>query len=197
MSSLRKISRLLLLAVALVLLMPGQAHAYIGPGAGFALAGSFFAVFAAVFSALADVHHLAGAAAQADALRLAGAAAQPVQAGGHPRPRRHGPRPDRDDARGGQAAAPGRPARAGLLQAAGHHRAAALAGGVVDVPDGSTPASTTSSTSSRRTCAPTARSSARSRSARRAGRSAWASTGFPWARPTCGCCARASRSGAS
>ena len=34
-----------------VLLMPGQAQAYIGPGAGFALAGSFFAVFAAVFSA--------------------------------------------------------------------------------------------------------------------------------------------------
>ena len=42
---------------------------------------------------------------------------------------------------------------------------------------------------------PTARSSARSRSARRAGRSSWASTGFPWARPTCGCCERASRSG--
>ena len=44
--------RWLLLGVVLVLLMPGEAHAYIGPGAGFALAGSFFAVFAAVFSAL-------------------------------------------------------------------------------------------------------------------------------------------------
>jgi predicted AlkP superfamily phosphohydrolase/phosphomutase len=40
------------LGIALVLLMPGQAHAYIGPGAGFALAGSFFAVFAAMASAL-------------------------------------------------------------------------------------------------------------------------------------------------
>lgn len=52
MSPIRKAPGLLLLAVALVLLMPGQAHAYIGPGAGFALAGSFFAVFAAVGSAL-------------------------------------------------------------------------------------------------------------------------------------------------
>ena len=52
MSPARKFSRLLLLAVLLVLLMPGQAPAYIGPGAGFALAGSFFAVFAAVGSAL-------------------------------------------------------------------------------------------------------------------------------------------------
>jgi predicted AlkP superfamily phosphohydrolase/phosphomutase len=43
---------LLLLAFILVLLMPGQAQAYIGPGAGFALAGSFLAVFAAVASAL-------------------------------------------------------------------------------------------------------------------------------------------------
>ncbi len=48
----RMTSRLLLLVVVLVLLMPGQAQAYIGPGAGFALAGSFFAVFAAVASAL-------------------------------------------------------------------------------------------------------------------------------------------------
>ena len=46
-----KTSRLLILATLLVLLAPSQAHAYIGPGAGFALAGSFFAVFAAVFSA--------------------------------------------------------------------------------------------------------------------------------------------------
>jgi predicted AlkP superfamily phosphohydrolase/phosphomutase len=52
MSLIRMLSRLLLAAVVLVLLMPGQAEAYIGPGAGFALAGSFFAVFAAIGSAL-------------------------------------------------------------------------------------------------------------------------------------------------
>jgi predicted AlkP superfamily phosphohydrolase/phosphomutase len=45
-------SRLLLVTALLVLLLPSPAHAYIGPGAGFALAGSFFAVFAAFFSAL-------------------------------------------------------------------------------------------------------------------------------------------------
>jgi predicted AlkP superfamily phosphohydrolase/phosphomutase len=44
--------RLLLLSAVLVLLAPAVAHAYIGPGAGFALAGSFFAVFAAFLSAL-------------------------------------------------------------------------------------------------------------------------------------------------
>lgn len=43
---------LLWTAVVVVLLLPSSAHAYIGPGAGFALAGSFFAVFAAVFSAV-------------------------------------------------------------------------------------------------------------------------------------------------
>lgn len=42
----------LFLAVALVLTLPGTAHAYIGPGAGFALAGSFLAVFAAIGSAV-------------------------------------------------------------------------------------------------------------------------------------------------
>jgi predicted AlkP superfamily phosphohydrolase/phosphomutase len=47
--------RLLLLAVLVVLLVPSQAQAYIGPGAGFALAGSFFAVFAAVISAFFTV----------------------------------------------------------------------------------------------------------------------------------------------
>jgi predicted AlkP superfamily phosphohydrolase/phosphomutase len=43
-----------LCAVALLVLLlePTPAHAYIGPGAGFALAGSFLAVFAAFFSAL-------------------------------------------------------------------------------------------------------------------------------------------------
>lgn len=43
---------LALLAATVVLLAPRTAHAYIGPGAGFALAGSFLAVFAAIGSAL-------------------------------------------------------------------------------------------------------------------------------------------------
>ncbi len=43
---------LVLLALFVVLLSPTPAHAYIGPGAGFALAGSIFAVFIAVCSAL-------------------------------------------------------------------------------------------------------------------------------------------------
>src|SRR5262245_1449040 len=49
----RKIGWLLLLTILLVLLAPSPAHAYIGPGAGFALAGSFLAVFAAICSAVA------------------------------------------------------------------------------------------------------------------------------------------------
>lgn len=40
------------LALGALLVAPGPAHAYIGPGAGFALAGSFLAVFAAIFSAI-------------------------------------------------------------------------------------------------------------------------------------------------
>jgi predicted AlkP superfamily phosphohydrolase/phosphomutase len=52
MSPVRNASRLLLLVLVLVLLLPGEAHAYIGPGAGFALASSFFAVLAAIASAL-------------------------------------------------------------------------------------------------------------------------------------------------
>jgi predicted AlkP superfamily phosphohydrolase/phosphomutase len=47
-----KTVRLLLLAALVLALAPATAHAYIGPGAGFALAGSFLAVFAAFFSAL-------------------------------------------------------------------------------------------------------------------------------------------------
>ena len=39
------------ITILLILLAPGTAQAYIGPGAGFALAGSFLAVFAAVASA--------------------------------------------------------------------------------------------------------------------------------------------------
>src|SRR6202035_1280063 len=42
----------LLAAVLVVLLAPRPAHAYIGPGAGFAIAGSLFAVLAALMSAL-------------------------------------------------------------------------------------------------------------------------------------------------
>jgi predicted AlkP superfamily phosphohydrolase/phosphomutase len=48
----RKTCWLLLLTALVVLLAPSPAHAYIGPGAGFALAGSFLAVFAAICSAL-------------------------------------------------------------------------------------------------------------------------------------------------
>ncbi len=47
--------RYLVLAILLVVLIPSPASAYIGPGAGFALAGSFLAVFAAVFSAVVMV----------------------------------------------------------------------------------------------------------------------------------------------
>ncbi|HEX7450101.1 MAG TPA: hypothetical protein VF306_21250, partial [Pirellulales bacterium] len=43
---------LAMVAALLVLLVPGTAQAYIGPGAGFALAGSFLAVFAAIGSAV-------------------------------------------------------------------------------------------------------------------------------------------------
>ena len=43
---------LLLAAILLMFLAPNTAQAYIGPGAGFALAGSFFAVFTAFCSAL-------------------------------------------------------------------------------------------------------------------------------------------------
>jgi predicted AlkP superfamily phosphohydrolase/phosphomutase len=43
---------LLLTALLFLLALPGQAHAYVGPGAGFAVAGSFFAVFMAVCSAV-------------------------------------------------------------------------------------------------------------------------------------------------
>jgi predicted AlkP superfamily phosphohydrolase/phosphomutase len=48
----RRFATLALLTAGALLLSPGQADAYIGPGAGFALAGSFLAVFAAVCSAL-------------------------------------------------------------------------------------------------------------------------------------------------
>ncbi len=43
---------LILIGLGVLLLAPSPAYAYIGPGAGFALAGSFLAVFAAFFSAL-------------------------------------------------------------------------------------------------------------------------------------------------
>jgi predicted AlkP superfamily phosphohydrolase/phosphomutase len=47
-----KLIRLLFLAALLLLLYPSPAQAYVGPGAGFALAGSFFAVFATICSAI-------------------------------------------------------------------------------------------------------------------------------------------------
>jgi predicted AlkP superfamily phosphohydrolase/phosphomutase len=48
----RRTSWLLLLTAVVVLSSPSPAHAYIGPGSGFALAGSFLAAFAALGSAL-------------------------------------------------------------------------------------------------------------------------------------------------
>lgn len=47
-----KVIKLLLLGISLVLLMPGRAQAYIGPGAGFAAAASLFAMFTAMLSAI-------------------------------------------------------------------------------------------------------------------------------------------------
>ncbi len=44
--------RILICALALVVLLPDYALAYIGPGAGFALAGSFLAVFGTILSAI-------------------------------------------------------------------------------------------------------------------------------------------------
>jgi predicted AlkP superfamily phosphohydrolase/phosphomutase len=48
----KSVGLLLLAALAVVLLAPSPAHAYIGPGAGFAVVGSFLAVFAALLSAV-------------------------------------------------------------------------------------------------------------------------------------------------
>ena len=69
--------------------------AYIGPGAGFALAGSFLAVFGAVLSAVSmvllwPVRRLLPAAVPPPAAEAAA-----VQAGRHPGAGRAGPRPDR------------------------------------------------------------------------------------------------------
>jgi len=44
--------KFLLLIAFFVLIMPTQAQAYIGPGAGFAVAGSFLAIFGAVFAGM-------------------------------------------------------------------------------------------------------------------------------------------------
>ena len=51
----RRVLCLFFLAALAVVFDPGRAEAYIGPGAGFAVGGSFLAVFAAVFSALAMI----------------------------------------------------------------------------------------------------------------------------------------------
>ncbi len=47
----RSVRLLFLIGLAVVLLAPAPAHAYVGPGAGFAIAGSVWAVLAAFFSA--------------------------------------------------------------------------------------------------------------------------------------------------
>jgi predicted AlkP superfamily phosphohydrolase/phosphomutase len=49
----KKAAWLFALAILSVIMEPGRAAAYIGPGAGFAVGGSFLAVFAAAFSAIA------------------------------------------------------------------------------------------------------------------------------------------------
>ena len=51
-NSLRKKLKFILLASLFVVLIPRQAQAYIGPGAGFALVGSFLVMFTAVLSAI-------------------------------------------------------------------------------------------------------------------------------------------------
>ncbi|MFC1739360.1 alkaline phosphatase family protein, partial [Planctomycetota bacterium] len=48
----KKLGFLLLAVTVLVLVMPAQAQAYIGPGAGFAVVGSFLVMFGAIFSAM-------------------------------------------------------------------------------------------------------------------------------------------------
>ena len=48
----RNTLKLLFLAAVLVLVLPRPAQAYIGPGAGFALAGSFLSVLAVIFSTI-------------------------------------------------------------------------------------------------------------------------------------------------
>ncbi|MHC5061214.1 MAG: alkaline phosphatase family protein [Planctomycetota bacterium] len=47
--------KFLLLALFFILIMPARAEAYIGPGAGFAVAGSFLAIFGAVFAGMIAV----------------------------------------------------------------------------------------------------------------------------------------------
>ena len=47
-----RVPRIVVAAAMLVILLPGAAWGYIGPGAGFAVAGSFLAVLWAVLSAL-------------------------------------------------------------------------------------------------------------------------------------------------
>ena len=48
----RRLGWLVFVSPVAILLLPDPVYAYIGPGAGFALAGSFFAVFLAVCSAV-------------------------------------------------------------------------------------------------------------------------------------------------
>lgn len=43
------------LTCALVVVLPGTVHAYVGPGAGFAVAGSFAAIFLAIIASIASV----------------------------------------------------------------------------------------------------------------------------------------------
>ena len=195
----RKFGSLLLLAAFLVVLLaPSPAHAYIGPGAGFALAGSFLAVFAALFSALLLLltwpvrllwRALFGwrALARSRFKRVVILGLDGLDHGLTEKMLDEGKLPHLAALRD-----------AGLLQAAGHHGAADLAGGLVVVPDRRQPGQ---AQHLRLPHAGPAHLSAEAQLGRdpaaAAHRSAWASTAFPWARPTCGCSARASRSGTS
>ena len=127
--------RLVLLAALLVMLVPRQAHAYIGPGAGFALAGSFLAVFAAVLSAILTIltwpirlvsRTLFGmrALARSRVKRVVILGLDGMDHGLTRTMLEEGKLPN-------FAAAPG----PGVLRAARFHRAADLAGGLVDVSD--------------------------------------------------------------
>ena len=168
------------------------------PGAGFALAGSFLAVFAAIFSAFADVHHLAGPAAQRILFgwrtfrrsrfkRVVILGLDGMDHGLTEKMLEEGKLPNLASSAG-----------AGLLQAAGHHGSADLAGRLVHVSDRGQPRQ------AQHLRLPHARPADLSREAQ-LGRDPPAAAVDPpgqvpdsrWARPTSGCCARASRSGAS
>ena len=93
---------LFLIGLGIVLVEPSPAYAYIGPGAGFALAGSFLAVFAAFFSAPLLAITWPIRLVTRGPFRLEDAAAQPGQARGYPGTGWTGSRSDDQNACRGQ-----------------------------------------------------------------------------------------------